>query len=1036
MRHENKEGLLLPRVGLRATAAPAPDHDEILYWKFSPHLSLQDLFRTAVEQYATKTAVVMGKDQISFAALDQVSNQLAHYLTTNGIGKGDLVPVWMERSIDLIIALIAVQKTGAAYIPVDASYPEKRVEAIIADSGARLVVTVTTLSSRLPDNINCVNTDDKTIKEQPATPLNRLPSSGDLAYVIYTSGSTGQPKGVMVTHQAIQHLVSWHAMHFNVHPSSKLSYVAGVSFDISVWEIWTALTSGATLYIAREEERTDASQLLKYYEQNQITHGFVPTVLAPEVVEGSKSRTLALSYLFTAGEKLKPVNTEGLSYTLIDYYGPTECTVFATFQVVNRPDGKYISSIGHPIAHTQAYILDTRMVSVAGNNIGELYIGGACLAAGYWKNEQLTRERFIPSPFHPGQKLYRTGDLARWLPDGSLAFLGRSDNQVKIRGYRIELGEIEHQLLQLPFVQNAIVLPRENSKQQKQLAAIIQLKQSALLVPGNNSTVQTIREHIKQQLPGYMMPAYFIFKDSFPVNINGKVNMQQLKDHLEQEKLTPEANTPRGDSDMERCIIEVWTALLEHDTFDTSDDFFDIGGNSLLVAAAAVDIAASMKVKVYLRDIYQYPTVKSLAATLTERMHSLSAIPAEDTEPVIELQNDVYLEPGTTFSTGFDPAVLANQAHIMLTGVSGLIGIHLLEELLLHTQAEVYCLIRARNEYDALLKIDETARRFKVELRTELKKRIIPVPGDLTLPDLGLPTGQYEKLSGLIQVIYHSASSVNFIEPYSYNKAANVEGLRRLIRFAGHKQLKCLSLMSTISVYSWGHKFTGKTVMTEQDDIQQNILSVSKDIGYVRSKYVMEAIADLAASQGLPVMTYRLGYALCHGRTGACATYQWWSNLIKVCLKYNAYPDLVELREGLITVDYMTQSVVHITQQPDAIGKKFNLIASPENNLTLQQFFDLLHAYYPINLKKVSYREWRGNWENDPSCILYPLTSLFKDNMHEGLSTIELYQNTYAWDNRQVKEKLKNSMIQEPVFNKELLDNYMAYLGITFPEVV
>lgn len=1033
MKLEHQAALLQPRIALQPPAAASLTHQEITYWKFSPHLTLQDLFRTAVEQHAGKTAVVMGNDQVTFAALDQASNQLAHYLATRGIGKGDLVPVWMERSIDLIVALIAVQKTGAAYIPVDAAYPGKRVEAIAADSGARLIVTTTALKAGIPEHIPCIGIDDKAVKGQPVSPLSSLPSAEDLAYVIYTSGSTGQPKGVMITHRAIQHLVSWHAMHFNVHPSSKLSYVAGVSFDIGVWEIWTALTSGATLYIAREEERTDVAQLLNYYEQNGITHGFVPTVLAPEVVERSKGRALALSYLFTAGEKLRPVNTQGLSYTLIDYYGPTECTVFATFQVVNRADGSYVSSIGHPIAHTQAYLLDSRMEPVAKDAVGELCIGGICLAEGYWRKAELTAERFIPSPFHPDQKLYRTGDLARWLPDGSIEFIGRSDNQVKIRGYRIELGEIEHQLLRLPFVHNAVVLPKRNSKQQQLLAAFIQLKHDTPSPADDKHKVQAIREHIKQHLPGYMMPAYFIFKDSFPVNANGKVDMQQLKSQLDEEKLLP-LDRAIGDSDMERCIIEVWAGLLDHSSFDVTDNFFDVGGNSLLVAAAAVDIAARMNVKVYLRDIYQYPTVKALADVLTERMHSLASVPVEDTEPVIELQNDVYLEPGTTFSSGFDPAVLANQAHVLLTGVSGLIGIHLLEELLLHTKADVYCLIRSKNEYDALLKIGETAQRFKVTLKEESKKRIVPVPGDLTLPDLGLPAEQYERLAGLIEVIYHSASSVNFIEPYSYNKAANVEGLRRLIRFAGRGKLKCLSLMSTISVYSWGHKFTGKTVMTEQDDIRQNILSVSKDIGYVRSKYVMEAVADLAASQGLPLMTYRLGYALCHSRTGACATYQWWSNLIKVCLKYNAYPDLVELREGLITIDYMAQSVVHITQQPDAIGSKFNLIASPENNLTLQQFFDLLHAYYPIHLKKVPYREWRGYWENDPSCILYPLTSLFKDNMHEGLSTVELYQNTYVWDNQQVRDRLKGSAVKEPVFSKELLDNYLRYLDITFQQ--
>ena len=881
--------------------------------------------------------------------------------------------------------------------------------------------------------IKGVSITDNLIRSQSKDAVQTLPAPDDLAYVIYTSGSTGLPKGVMVNHHSIHHLVTWHAMHFNVTPSSRLSYVAGVSFDIGVWEIWTALTSGATLYIAHEEERISAAQLLDYYDRYQISHGFVPTVIAPDVVHSSKDRTLTLSYLFTAGEKLKPVDTKGLAYTFIDYYGPTECTVFATYQVVNRPDGSYVSSIGHPIANTQAYILDTRLEPVSKDNVGELYIGGACLAKGYWNKEQLTSERFISNPFQPDQKLYRTGDLVRQLPDNSIEFIGRVDNQVKIRGYRIELGDVESHLLKVPFIQNAVVLVKENSKQQKQLAAFIQLQpEISLQATGERAIIQAIRQHIKQALPGYMMPAYFIFKDSFPLSVNGKIDMQQLKDQLLTEEYAP-MDSAIGASDMEQCIIEVWSTLLDHNSFDATDNFFDIGGNSLLVAAATVDIADRMNVKVYLRDIYQYPTVQSLAGALTARKQSEADIPVEDVEPVIELQNDVFLDPETTFASGFDPAVLADPDHILLTGVSGLIGIHLLEELLSQTKAQVYCLIRSKNEYDALLKIEETARRFDVHIDEQLKKRIVPVPGDLTLDNLGLRKEQYDKLSGIVEVIYHSASSVNFIEPYSYNKAANVEGLRRLITFAGKDKLKCLSLMSTISVYSWGHVFTGKTVMTEQDDINQNLLSVSKDIGYVRSKYVMEAIADLAASKGLPVMTYRLGYAMCHSKTGACATYQWWSNLIKVCLQYNAYPGLIELREGLITVDYMVESIAHITKQPDALGKKFNLIASPENNLTLEQFFGLLHTYYAINLKRVSYKEWRGYWENDPTCILYPLTSLFKDNMHEGLSTVELYQHTYVWDNQQVKEKLKDSNIKEPEFNKELLDKYLAYLGISLP---
>jgi amino acid adenylation domain-containing protein/thioester reductase-like protein len=1034
--HQIQESLLRPRTGLQQAKQVTGEANPGEHWQFNPDLSLPALFNHTVKRYGENIAVIAGQDSITFKKLDEASNQVAHYLIAAGIGTGALVPVWLERSVDFITAILGIQKAGAAYIPVDYSYPEKRFINIINDAGAGTIITSAGNKQHLPAGLNTVCISDGAIRQQPVTevPLSAQPDS--LAYVIYTSGSTGTPKGVMITQRSIQHLVTWHAMHFNVTPESRLSFAAGTSFDIGVWEIWTALTSGAALYIANDEERTNAIQLLGFIERHQLTHAFAPTILVPEIVEASKGRSLPLRYLFTGGEKLKPVNTKDIPYTLIDYYGPTECTVFATYHVVNRPDGAYVSSIGHPIAHTQAFILDSRLEPVPAEAIGELCIGGICLSTGYWNKEQITAEKFVDHPFHKEEKLYRTGDLARRLPDGSIEFLGRTDNQVKVRGYRIELGEIESTLLKVSYINNAVVLVKENNKQQKTLVAILQLKPGTTPPSSDEKAIiQDLRQHIKQVLPAYMIPSYYYFKEHLPVNINGKTDIQKLREELESTEVSP-LESMTGATEMETSIMQVWSDLLEHTSFDTTDNFFDIGGNSLLVAAASVDISRRMDVKVYLRDLYQYPTVRSLAEVLSLRKQSAAAIPQEDTEPVIELQKDVYLDPDTTFNGNFDPAILLNPSQIFLTGVSGFIGINLLEELLLRTGARIHCLVRSKNEYDGWLKIEEAAKRFRVTLPQEARQRVVLVPGDLTQENMGLPQEQYDYLTETIQLIYHSASSVNFIEPYSYNKAANVEGLRRLIRFAGKGKLKCLSLLSTISVYSWGHKFTGKTVMTEEDGIQQNLLSVSKDIGYVRSKYVMEAVADLAASQGLPVMTYRLGYAMCHSKTGACATYQWWSSLIKVCLRYNAYPALVELREGLITVDYMVQSLAHITSQPDAIGKKFNLIASPSNNLTLEQFFELLNTHYGFNLKKVPYKEWRAYWENDNTCPLYPLTSLFRDNMHEGLSTVELYQNTYVWDNQQVRNRLEGSNVIEPEFNKALFDNYLSYLGIKVTEPV
>ena len=997
-------------------------------WDYNREETLGSLFQKQVNLHAENTAVVYQDQQISYRELDQRSNQIANTLLAKGVKEGTYVPVWLDRSLEWVIAVVGIIKTGAAYVPIDPAYPVKRVDYILSDTSAGIIITNQTLGKSLPKNenieifyINQKEDLDNLPTQQPEVILHH----NHLAYTIYTSGSTGNPKGVMVSHQSIQHLVTWHNQYFKVDESSKLTLVAGLAFDISVWETWSALTAGSTLFIADNEERTDASALVKFYYKNQITHGFAPTVLVPAVIADTKNyNDLKLQYLFTAGEKLKPVLTEGLSYELVDYYGPTECTVYATFKKVKDVNGEYVSSIGKPIANAKAYILGDQMELLPIGATGELYIAGTLLAKGYLNNEELTASKFIVNPFMETEKLYRTGDLARWLSDGNIQFLGRIDNQVKIRGFRIELGEIERTLTRLEDVKEAIVITKDTLGNNKYLVAFI------VLNDGVKKDIALIRNQLKEELPGYMIPAQMITIDKIPLTSNGKTNtdiLKQLADKEAKELVSHEPPT----NDTEKIIADIWSEELERPVINITDNFFDIGGNSLYVAIVAVALQERLGVKVYLRDIYQYPVLQNLSNILIARAKDeRGAIPVEDVEPYVELQQDVYLNPGTVFAGNFDYKTLENPTAIFLTGATGFVGIHLLQELLDTTNADIYCLVRAQDEFHAMEKIEKCYKQFHIPKKAEQKSRIIPVLGDLSMPSLGLSDEQFSSLAGILDLIYHSGSSVNFIEPYSYMKAPNVEGLREIIRLAGAEKTKCLALLSTISVYSWGHIFTGKTTMLESDDIEQNIMSVSKDIGYVRSKYVMEAIADLAAKEGLPLIIYRLGYAMCHSKSGASAPYQWWSGLVKNCIEFKSYPALTELREGLITVDYMTKTMAHITKNKEAVGKKFNLIASPETNLTLEDFFGLLKKYYPHQLEPLSYKAWRKQWENDSKNRLYPLTSLFKDNMHEGLSTVELYQNTYVWDCSNVIQFLKGSGISEPVFDKELLDSYLKYLGI------
>lgn len=1010
------------------------DRDKLLYefnktaWDYHHQETLVSLFQKQVSFYPDNIAAVYEDRQITYRELDEKSNQIAHILQMKGVEMGMYVPVWLDRSLEWVITILGIIKTGAAYVPIDQSYPVKRVDYILSDTAAGVIITNRRLGNLLAENIKTeifYLDHIEELSDISVQDLNVMLQPEALAYTIYTSGSTGNPKGVMVTHKSIQHLVTWHNQYFKVDHTSRLSLVAGLAFDISVWETWSALAAGAVLFIANAEERTEASALAGYYDRNRITHGFVPTVLVPSFVDCTRKYTnLALQYLFTGGEKLKPVLTGGLSYELIDYYGPTECTVYATFKKVIDENGQYVSSIGKPIANAQAYILGEQMELLPLGATGELYIGGTLLAKGYLNNEELTTSKFITSPFTKKEKLYRTGDLARWSSEGDIQFLGRLDNQVKIRGFRVELGEIERTLMRQDDIQEAVVITKDTAGSNKYLVAFIVLK------PGAENTITNVRNQLKEELPGYMVPAQIISIDKIPLTSNGKTNSQTLNEWAEKEARELLALEPPT-NETEKIIADIWSDELERPIINITDNFFDIGGNSLLVAIVAVALEQKLNMKVYLRDIYQYPVLQNLATALIIRAKEAGeAIPVEDVEPYVSLQQDVYLAPGTVFAGGFDPKQIENPSSILVTGVTGFVGIHLLQEILDTTKADIYCLVRAQDEFHAMEKIDQCFTQFHIPKKVEQRSRIIPVIGDLASPLLGLSEDKFTMLAAKIDLIYHSASSVNFIEPYSYMKAPNVDGLREIIRLAGAEKTTALALLSTISVYSWGHIFTGKKVMLESDDITQNILSVSKDIGYVRSKYVMEAIADLAEKEGLPLITYRLGYAMCHGESGASAPYQWWAGLVKNCIEFKSYPALKELREGLITVDYMTKAMAHITKNKEAIGKKFNLIARPETNLTLEDFFGLLKKYYPFTLEGLPYKEWRKQWENDSKNRLYPLTSLFKDNMHEGLSTVELYQDTYIWDCSNVIQFLEDSDIQEPVFNKKLLDSYLKYLGI------
>jgi len=447
-----------------------------------------------------------------------------------------------------------------------------------------------------------------------------------IAYIIYTSGSTGRPKGVPITHVSLFNLICWHQHAYDVRPADRATQVAGPAFDASVWEIWPYLTAGASVHIPDNFTRSDVGRLVRWLVDQEITLTFLPTPLAESALRENWPDRTALRALLTGGDKLNQRPAQKLSFRIVNHYGPTENTVVSTCADVAENNSTAAPPIGRPLPNTQAYVVDRHLQLVPIGVPGELLLGGAQLTSGYWRRPEFTVERFIPNPFvtEPEGRLYRTGDLVRWLPDGNLEFLGRIDNQVKIRGLRIELGEIEFTLRQHPAVREVLVLAREEVRGKQRLVAYV--------VAENPSAdlAEQLRALAQASLPQYMVPATFALLDAFPLTPNGKIDRRQLPPP-ENSTLQISYVTPRAP--IEEIVANIWAEILSVERVGAENNFFDLGGNSLLAMQVVSKIREKLAVELSLRDLFVAPTVSQMTA----RIEALRAGAfAEMTAPPLE----------------------------------------------------------------------------------------------------------------------------------------------------------------------------------------------------------------------------------------------------------------------------------------------------------------------------------------------------------------------------------------------------------------
>jgi amino acid adenylation domain-containing protein len=613
---------------------------------------VHELFEAQALKTPQAIAVACDGKELNYGELNRRANQLAHHLRSRGVRPDARVAVLVNRSLEMIIGLVAILKAGGAYVPLDPAYPLDRLRYMLEDSAPAVMLTQGGLLQKFRQFGDAFPTIDLAAEAmpwsgQPETNPERDHvglASGHLAYVIYTSGSTGAPKGVAVAHRNLNNLIEWHRNAFSLQGGHRCSSVAGFGFDAATWEIWPALCAGATLLMPATEESDDAERLLAWWQQQKLDISFLPTPMA----EFAFTRDLnndQLQILLVGGDRLRYLPEQRWGFSLINNYGPTETTVVATS--LKLQSSRRVLSIGRPIANARIYILH-ELEPVPIGAVGELYVGGAGVARGYLDRPELTAERFVPNPFseEAGARMYKTGDLGRWLMDGTIDFLGRNDFQVKIRGFRIELGEIEARLAEYDGIGEALVTAREDSPRDKRLVAYYTCTGTAgkdqpqpAGPQGGLISAEQLRAHLAARLPAYMVPAAYVRMDSLPLTANGKLDRKALPPPDASSYAARQYEAPQGDA--ETTLAAIFEEVLKVERVGRHDNFFDMGGHSLLATKLISRIRSLIGVELSIQSVFEFPSVAALAPIVEKSiLDEITQMPETEAAQIADLLSD------------------------------------------------------------------------------------------------------------------------------------------------------------------------------------------------------------------------------------------------------------------------------------------------------------------------------------------------------------------------------------------------------------
>ena len=905
--------------------------------EFPGNTPIIKLFEEQAKLSYTKLALIEGEKELTYAELLNSVNNLAYNLSKNGLKYQDKVCLFFDNSIELVVSILACLKLGVCYIPLNTSFPFERVKYIMNDSNSAKILTNSKNISKLAEFNNSIVIDYENLNFEAKHSYNeKLLNSNDLVYIIYTSGSTGNPKGVQIANKSLVNYIYWCTKQYVTTTPCNFPLYSSIAFDLTVTSIYTPLISGNSIYIYNNSNPELLIKEIvadKKIQVLKLTPAHLSLLLDVATPDSCIKELIVGGDILTTETCKAIINKFHNGIKIYNEYGPTEATVGCMIYEYSLLDDYVSVPIGKPINNVQIYLFNSCMNLMPFNTIGEMYIGGDCLSKGYLNLPTVTENSFIKNPFNENEILYKTGDLAKLHPNGSMEYIGRCDFQIKINGYRIETGEVQSQILKYPNIKDCYVIDMQ-IKNNKELCAYY--------VENKHVDIDDLISTLDKKLPNYMIPKHFIKMGSLPMTVNGKINRKELPLPTIKRKvaIVKPANT------IEELLCNIFCKVLEIEEISTVENIFNYYVDSLSLIKIQT-ILYSEGYNLDTQDFYNNKTIKSLADKIINGSASEEDY-AENFKDVNFSISDIQKDITTNI----------NFKNIFLFGATGFLGIHILHELLLNTNSNIYCLIRRKNGSIPRQRLEEKLKfYFPTENLEKYKNRIIILEGNLLDEHFGLDKVVYNKLIRDIDICIHSAALVKHYGDYNLFHQTNVVSTEKIIDFCneGHSVLEYIS---TISVSGYGLVNTPDTTFTENNlYIGQNY----KENVYVHSKFEAEyLIIEACKNTNLIASIYRVGNLSNRYTDGVFQENAYENsslNRIIACINLNCYPkEFQTFPLEFSPVDICAHNIVKLL--PDQ-NKNLNIYHLYNNNVT--NFLNIQHLLEKNNiyLKAISSEDFK-----------------------------------------------------------------------------